>query len=60
MKARDIEIGDQLFSPEGVACIIRELYYKTDEILVLSFDDNLGIHVHPERELLVARKGRVL
>lgn len=60
MKARLLKEGDQLFNPEGFPCKVRESYYAADDILVIAFDNGAGMQVHPDRELLVARKGQVL
>jgi hypothetical protein len=60
MKAKYIEVGDQLFNPEGVPCVVQDRWSESDEIIVLAFDGGLGMKVSPERELLVARKGQVL
>lgn len=60
MKARLLKEGDQLFNPEGFPCRVNNSYYAADDILVIAFDNGYGMQVHPDRDLLVARKGEVL
>lgn len=60
MKAKWIEKGDELFNPEGFPCKVKEGYFAATDIFVIAFDNGYGIQVHPDRDLLVARKGQIL
>lgn len=60
MKAKDIEIGDVLFTADFEASPVKEHYFASENIVVIAFENNTGLQCHPDRELLVARKGQVL
>lgn len=60
MKARDVQIGDVLFTADFEASPVKDFYLAAQDILVINFENNTGFHCHPDRELLVARKGQVL
>jgi hypothetical protein len=60
MKAMYLEKGDVLFTADFEASPIRECYLANSEVLVIAFENNTGMQCHPDRELLVARKGQIL
>lgn len=60
MKAKDIQIGDVLFTADFKASPVKNFYLAADDIMVIGFEDNTGFQCPPDRELLVARKGQVL
>lgn len=60
MKAKDIQVGDVLFSADFEASPVKDFYLKADDLMVIGFENNMGFHCHPDRELLVARKGQIL
>lgn len=61
MKAKEVLPEDVVFSPNEQGGKVKETYWAIDsEIVVISFDSEFGLQCHPDTELLVARKGRVL
>jgi len=60
MQARNIEIGDVIFTADFPAFGVKDFYYAADDIIMIAFENNTGFSCHPDRELLVARNGQVL
>lgn len=60
MQARNIEIGDVIFTADFPAVPVSNFYYSADDIIMIAFENNTGFSCHPDRELLVSRGETVL